>query len=156
MIKCNSIDRSKETIISLYKSLVRPHLEYCCQIWSPYYKKDIKTSQKIVTGIKELNYNDRLKQLGLQRLEGRRMRSDLINRKYNINPEIFSQLNGYRRGQDHKLFKKRFRLNVTKYVFSNSVIDNLNLLSANCVNCSTIKTTLKSRNISRLNLNRKL
>ena len=107
------------------------------------YKKDIKTSQKIVTGIQELNYNDRLKQLGLQRLEGRRMRSDLINRKYNINPEIFSQLNGYRRGQDHKLFKKRFRLNVTKYVFSNSVIDNLNLLSANCVNCSTINTFKK-------------
>jgi len=32
MIKCSFIDRSKETIISLYKSLVRPHLEYCCQI----------------------------------------------------------------------------------------------------------------------------
>ena len=43
MIKRNFIDRSKETIIQLYKSLVRPHLEYCCQIWSPYYyKKDIK------------------------------------------------------------------------------------------------------------------
>jgi len=43
MIKCNFIDRSKETIILLFKSLVRPHLEYCCQIWSPYYK-DIKRS----------------------------------------------------------------------------------------------------------------
>jgi len=41
MIKCNFIDRSKETIILLYKSLVRPHLGYCCQIWRCYYKKDI-------------------------------------------------------------------------------------------------------------------
>jgi len=48
--------------------------------------------------MQELNYNNRLKQLGLQRLEGRRMRSDLIetfkivNRKYDINPELFLQL----------------------------------------------------------------
>ena len=35
MIKRNFTDRSKETIIPLYNSLVRPHLEYCSQIWSP-------------------------------------------------------------------------------------------------------------------------
>ena len=80
-----NIDRSQETIILLYKSLVRPHLEYCYQIWSPYYKKDIKLIEgvqrratKLVTGMQELNYNDGLKRLGLQRLEGRRMRSYLI------------------------------------------------------------------------------
>jgi len=85
MIKRNFIDRSQETIILLYKSLVRPHLEYCYQIWSPYYKKDIKLIEgvqrratKLVTGMQVLNYNDGLKRLGLQRLEGRRMRSDLI------------------------------------------------------------------------------
>jgi len=32
MIKRDFVDRSKETVISLYKSLVRPNLEYCCQI----------------------------------------------------------------------------------------------------------------------------
>jgi len=162
------VDRSKETIMSLYKSLVRPHLEYCCQIWNPYYKKDIKLIEgvqrratKLVTGMKELSYNDRLKQLGLQHLEGRRMRSDLIetfkivNRKYDINPELFLQLDeGDRRGHDHKLFKKRFRLNVRKYAFLNRVIDNWNLLSASCVNCSTINTFKKQ--IYRLNLNQKL
>ena len=162
------VDRSKETIISLYKSLVRPHLEYCCQMWNPYYKKDIKLikgvqrrATKLVTGMKELSYNDRLKQLGLQQLEGRRMRSDLIetfkivNRKYNINPELFFQLDeGDRRGHDHKLIKKRFRLNVTKYAFLNRVIDNWTLLSAKCVNCSTINTFKKQTYC--LNLNRKL
>jgi len=48
--------------------------------------------------MKELSYNDRLKQLGLLQLKGRRIRSDLIetfkivNRKYDINPELFFQL----------------------------------------------------------------
>jgi len=40
MIKRNFTDRSKEVIIPLYKSLVRPHLEYCYQIWNPNYSKD--------------------------------------------------------------------------------------------------------------------
>jgi len=48
-----------------------------------------------------------------------------VNRKYDINPELFLQLDdGDRRGRDHKLFKKRFRLNVSKYAFSNTVTDN--------------------------------
>ena len=75
MIKQNFIDRSKERIIplGLYKSLVRLHLEYCCQIWNPYYKKDIKLIEgvqrratKLVAGMQDFNYNDRLKILGLQ------------------------------------------------------------------------------------------
>ena len=68
MIKCNFIDRSREMIILLYKSLVRPHLEYCCQIWSRHYNKGIKfidgvqrQATKLVTGMQGLNYNERLK-----------------------------------------------------------------------------------------------
>ena len=51
----------------------------------PYYKKDIKLIEgvqrratKLVAGMQDFNYNDKLKILGLQRLEERRMRSDLI------------------------------------------------------------------------------
>jgi len=69
--------------------------------------------------------------------------------------ELFFQLNaGDRRGHDHKLFKKRFRLNVRKYAFSNRVIDNWNLLCANIVLTAALLTL--SRNASCLNLNRKL
>jgi len=81
--------------------------------------------------------------LGLQRLEEQRMRSDpietfkIVNRLYDINPELFFQPDeGDRRGHDQKLFKKRFRLNVRKYAFSNRVTDNWNLLPARCINCS--------------------
>ena len=66
MIKHNFINRSKETIISLYKSLVIPHLVYYCQTWSLYYKLKLidgvqRRATELVTGMKELNYNDRLK-----------------------------------------------------------------------------------------------
>ena len=66
--------------------------------------------------------------------------------KYDINPELFFQLDeAGRRRHDQQLFKKRFRLDVRKYVFSKGVIDNWNMLLASCSNCSTISTFKKHR-----------
>jgi len=47
MIKHSFSDRSKDIVIPLYKSLVRPHLEYCNQIWNPHYIKDIKLAEGV-------------------------------------------------------------------------------------------------------------
>ena len=47
MIKRTIISREKEIILELYKSLVRPHLEYCVQVWSPYLRQDVERLEKI-------------------------------------------------------------------------------------------------------------
>ena len=77
--------RSWDVLLKLYKTLLRPHLEYCVQFWSPYYRKDIiklervqKRFTRMLPGLDGLSYKETLDRLGLFSLESRRLRDDLI------------------------------------------------------------------------------
>ena len=51
VIRRTIVTRDKDTILTLYKSLVTPQLEYCIQVWNPYLKQDM---EKLETVQKEL------------------------------------------------------------------------------------------------------
>ena len=78
-------DKSLQNMINLYKTLVRPLLEYCQQVWSPYLVKDIKKVDdvqrrftRMINGMKGLSYDQRLQRCNLISLQRRRERSDLV------------------------------------------------------------------------------
>ena len=69
----------KDIFMNLYPVLVRPLLEYFVQVWSPYKKKYINIIEsvqcratKLIPGLKNLPYEERLTKLGLTTLEERR------------------------------------------------------------------------------------
>jgi len=72
-------------LLKLYKTLVRPHVEYSVSAWSPYYVKDKALLERIqhrftrmVPGLKSLPYEERHDRLGIWTLEERKNRADLL------------------------------------------------------------------------------
>ena len=77
--------RDAETMLTLYKSLVRSNMEYCCPLWHPIkigLIEDLESIQREFTyrieGCQALSYWDRLKKLKLMSLQRRRERYILL------------------------------------------------------------------------------
>ena len=77
--------RAERPMLTLFKALVRPHLEYACQLWSPLKLGQVgrlegiqRTYTARISGLGHLNYWERLKKLNLYSLERRRERYQII------------------------------------------------------------------------------
>ena len=150
--------KSEKVIRTLYNSLVRPHLEYCVQFWSPYYRKDIDKLErvqrrvtKMIPRLRNKPYEERLEELNLFSLSKRRLRGDLIEifkmfkgfDNLNINDYLTVDRTHATRSNGYKIVGKRFTSNEAKHFFFNRIVNVWNGLPANIADCNTIETFKK-------------
>ncbi|MGL5085530.1 MAG: RNA-directed DNA polymerase [Clostridium sp.] len=133
----------------LYGTYVRPILEYCSQVTFSGLVKDTnclervqRAATKMVTGLKNVPYDKRLKILNLYPLETRRARGDLIlahsiflkgEQTLYFSPNNIVNL----RGHCHKLFKTYTRTRARKRFFTCRVVNSWNKLSEGLVTAAT-------------------
>ena len=128
------ISKNAVSLVRAFKIYVRPILEYCSPIWNPHLIKDITRIESVqrhftkrLIGMRNKTYEQRLIALGLESLEIRRLRIDLLtiykiifgHLRVNINEFFVIRGKTSLRGHDYKislpLCHKSIRLNFLSY-----------------------------------------
>lgn len=144
MIKKTFKKLSINMFLKIYKVYIRPIVEYCHVVWSPYFVKDIEKIEQVQRRASKLpnilrleDYPTRIQKLHLSTLYDRRKRGDLIecfkiiNDYYNCNFETFfhKNYNTHLRGHSKKLNFERCALNPRKNFIVNRVVCEWNALN---------------------------
>ncbi len=155
--------KDKRFLMNLFKTYVRPKLEYGSQIWNPSYQLDITKIERVqraftkrIPGLFEIPYPQRLETLSLQTLEQRRKIADLVmvfkilHGIVNVKVEDFFKLapsDHKTRGHPFKLFPSHSIKTVREHFFSIRTIKIWNSLPTYVVastSLNSFKTNLKS------------
>lgn len=141
------------TLTQLYKSYVRPLLEYCSIVWCPFYVKDIDLLEnvqrrftRILPDFREAPYKDRLVSYNLLSLYARRLLLDLtyvfkiIHGHIDVDANLFFSINTdtRTRGHEFKLKCKHSRLSIRQFWFSVRVVPVWNDLPSSCVRATSV------------------
>lgn len=155
LIKRSFVIRDRQSLLLLYKSTVRPVLEYGSAIWSPWKRKYIDSIEqiqrrftKLIQGTKGLTYEQRLLDLNLHTLAFRRKREQLIqvyklmHNLYDAEYGTFFQRADYdaTRGNVFKLKTVRSRLLLRSRFFTVDIIHSWNRLPSDIVNSATLNS----------------
>src|SRR5688572_331936 len=131
-----------------FNVLVRPTLDYCSNLWSPYQKYEIDLTESVqrrftkrLNGMVGLQYPDRLKTLGTESLELRRLKSDLCMHFKIVTElvdlpidEFFTFKKGITRNNGASICINTFHVNAERYYFKNRHINAWNSLPSSIVN----------------------
>ena len=153
MIRRSFYHLDMEMFKCLFTAIVRPHLEYGAAIWNPHLKKHIiaienvqRRATKLVPGLLNLPYPERLKALRLPTLLYRRYRGDMIE-MYKITHDIYDQgatqfisfrsnvaVDRHFRGHNYTIFKEQWKKDVRRYSFQCRITDQWNNLPEYVIN----------------------
>jgi len=164
ILKCFE-SRDKFLLFRAFTVYVRPILEYCCNVWSPYRLSDIKKIESVqrlftkkLIGLKDISYPDRLKRLETESLEMRRIKCDLamyfkiLHETVDIPHCTLFQVRVVRtRSNGLTLYKDKFHSNQERYFFRNRCINIWNMLPQNVVCASNL--SLFNTRLNALDLN---
>ncbi len=139
----------------LYGTFIRLHLEYSFQAWRSWLKKDIKLledvqrhSTKLVKGLQDIEYEERVQLLNLESLSRRMEKGDMILGHIifhgflkGVQWQNFFQMadTSRLRGHPPKLRNDRSRLDLRKFIFSQRVVNMWNDLPTEVVTASSVK-----------------
>ena len=124
-IKRTFTSRNPKFLENLYKSCVRPHLEYCVQVWNPGYAGDINLIEKVQNRYSRLlpqsrimNHNERNSILRITDHKTRRLRGDLVYIFKYYDDGLFSHnVDTRTRGHSKKLNLEMTQNNIRKHSF---------------------------------------
>ncbi|KAI8505108.1 hypothetical protein Bbelb_172170 [Branchiostoma belcheri] len=143
-----------EVFLLLYKSLIRPHLEYGAPVWSPHQWKQAdqienvqRRASKRVPGLNNLPYEERLKVLRLPTLVYRRIRGDMIMTYKYIHGKLDTegclpkmQEKTRTRGNSLRLNKRSVKNNKRLFFYSNRVVTWWNSLPEEVVSAPSVNS----------------
>ena len=139
-------------MLQLYTSIVRPHLEYAVQIWSPILRKDINRLEgvqaratKLIPSIRQIRYQRRLESLNMYDLETRRLRGQLIETFKilkgitKVDSNLFTLNENQTRNNGWKLELKRYNTSHCGNFFTYKICDLWNKLPPEVVNSNSVE-----------------